>query len=120
MLKYVVGWDFTTEEGLRLGERITNLQRLFNLRRGLKPEDTFDIGERFMESPDVGPAKGHSIKPILKDLVKEYYQKMGWDEETGVPLPETLKKLDLSEYVDDAKEMLKLLKGKKSKKNEQK
>ena len=116
MIKYVVGWDFTTEEGLRLGERITNIQRLFNLRRGLKPEDTFDIGQRFMESPDVGPAKGNSIKPILKDLVKEYYQQMGWDEETGVPLPETLKKLDLSEYIDDAEEMLKLLKDRKNKK----
>jgi aldehyde:ferredoxin oxidoreductase len=101
MIKYVIGWDFTTEEGLLVGERITNLQRLFELRRGLKPEDTFDIGERFMEAPNVGPAKGNSIKPIIKDLVREYYREMGWDENTGIPLKETFKKLDLSEYLHD-------------------
>lgn len=101
MIKYVIGWDFTTEEGLQVGERITNLQRLFELRRGLKPEDTFDIGERFMEAPNVGPAKGNSIKPILKDLVKKYYREMGWDENTGIPLKETFIKLGLSEYSND-------------------
>ncbi|MCL5069386.1 MAG: hypothetical protein M1308_00575 [Actinobacteria bacterium] len=107
MIKYVIGWDFTTEEGLRVGERITNLQRLFELRRGLKPEDTFDIGERFMEAPNVGPAKGNSIKPILKDLVREYYREMGWDENTGIPLKETFKKLGLTEYSNDLEKVRK-------------
>ena len=67
-----------------------------------------------MEEPEVGPAVGHSIKPILKDLVKEYYELMGWDTETGVPLPDTLKKLGLDEYIADAEEQLKLYKRGKS------
>ena len=96
---------------------LTNIQRIFNLRRGLKPEDTFDIGPRFMEEAKVGPSKGHSIKPILKDLVREYYIEMGWDEVTGVPKRETLIRLDLVEYLDDLEKLQELYSLKKSRIN---
>jgi len=33
----------------------------------------------------------------LRELIKEYYERMGWDRETGKPTPETLKKLGLTE-----------------------
>ena len=32
-------------------------------------------------------------------MVKNYYTLMGWDPETGAPLPATLKKLDLAELL---------------------
>ena len=34
-------------------------------------------------------------------MVNNYYTLMGWDPDTGTPLPETLKKLDLSELIKD-------------------
>ncbi|MFX0201190.1 MAG: aldehyde ferredoxin oxidoreductase C-terminal domain-containing protein [Candidatus Hodarchaeota archaeon] len=33
--------------------------------------------------------------PSYKDGLKEYYKLMGWDEETGRSLPQTLKRLGL-------------------------
>jgi aldehyde:ferredoxin oxidoreductase len=32
-----------------------------------------------------------------------YYEIMGWDPETGKPLPETLEKLGLREVIEDIK-----------------
>ena len=34
-------------------------------------------------------------------MKSNYYSHMGWDPETGRPLPETLKKLDLTELIAD-------------------
>jgi aldehyde:ferredoxin oxidoreductase len=34
-------------------------------------------------------------------MLRNYYQKMGWDPETGKPLAETLEKLDLGHLVKD-------------------
>jgi len=35
------------------------------------------------------------------EMVKNYYTLMGWNPVTGIPLPETLKKLDLSDLIGD-------------------
>lgn len=101
MMKYVVGWDFSYEEAEQIGERITNLQRVFNLRRGLTAADDMDIGERLLEDPGAGIGKGHPWGPHAKKMIKEYYKVMGWEEETGKPLPETLERLDLEHLIKD-------------------
>ena len=36
--------------------------------------------------------------PLMK---ANYYRQMGWDEQTGKPLPETLRALDLEELIPD-------------------
>jgi aldehyde:ferredoxin oxidoreductase len=45
----------------------------------------------------MGPTAGVTID--IDTLVKEYYEAMGWDVETGVPARERLEKLGLSELV---------------------
>ncbi|MFQ6059259.1 MAG: aldehyde ferredoxin oxidoreductase family protein [Anaerolineae bacterium] len=94
-----VGWeDFTSDEAFQVGERVINLERIFALKRGMTPEHDLDISPRLLEAPPSGQAKGKSIEPYLKDMVKEYYRLMGWDEETGKPSKETLSRLGLEEY----------------------
>ncbi len=90
----VTGWSISFDEAMTMGERILNLQRCFNIRHGLTPEDD-DLSERLLSPPVDGPAKGMSAKADLKNMVAEYYRHMGWDLETGKPLPDTLKKLGL-------------------------
>jgi aldehyde:ferredoxin oxidoreductase len=34
-------------------------------------------------------------------MVRNYYETMGWDRETGTPLPDTLEKLGLEDIVKD-------------------
>ena len=53
-------------------------------------------------SPPVGPAlgaKGVNIMEKWDAMVHNYYTLMGWNPDTGAPLPDTLKRLDLMELV---------------------
>ncbi len=94
----ITGWkDFNWDETLTIGHRVITLERIFNMKRGLTIESDLDIGQRLLDPPAEGPAKGKTIAPYLKDLVKEYYECMGWDRETGQPTQETLEKLVLTE-----------------------
>ena len=91
------GWNLSLEETKNIGLRAVNLMKVFNLRAGITRE--LDApSERYGSTPVDGPTKGISIKPHWDSMLRNYYKLMGWDEETGKPLPETLRKLDL-EYV---------------------
>jgi aldehyde:ferredoxin oxidoreductase len=117
MLNAVVESSFTREEAELLGERVTTLMRLYNLRRGLSVEDDFDFGPRLLEAPDPpGPKYYKSIEPYLNEFIHEYYKIMGWDEETGIPTKETLKRLGLEEYINtQSKKQRGAVKSKKQK-----
>jgi aldehyde:ferredoxin oxidoreductase len=89
----VTGIDWTAEELIQAGERIVQLERLFNLREGLVPADD-TLPERFLKEPiPDGPSKGRVVD--LRPMLQEYYQTRGWDPETGKPSPEKLEKLGL-------------------------
>ncbi len=77
----------------RMGERIWNLTRMFNLKAGMTKADE-DLPSRFKEEPlPDGPAAGHLFTDADIDrLLSDYYAVRGWDE-SGVPLPETLSNL---------------------------
>jgi len=94
----ITGWGFTIEEALLIGERVMNLERVCNVRNGFRREDELNIGNRLLESPPEGRAKGKSIKPYLDGMIDEYYKLMGWDLKTGKPYRETLEHLGLEDY----------------------
>ena len=97
-LEAVTGWEnFTREEAFAVGERVVNLERLINMKRGLTIADDLDVGPRLLEAPLKGAAKGISIAPYLRMLVEEYYECMGWERHSGKPTPETLKRLGLDD-----------------------
>lgn len=86
------GVKITTEEFLQIGERIYNLERLFNLRAGLSSADD-RLPDRLLNDPiQTGPSKGMTSR--LKEMLPEYYKIRGWDEK-GVPGKEKLKSLGL-------------------------
>jgi len=82
MLRTAIGVDCPDEEILKAGERIWNMEKLFNLKAGLsKADDT--LPPRLLTEPlPEGPAKGRVCE--LDVMLKEYYELRGWDEE-GVP-----------------------------------
>jgi len=92
MLRAALGWTESNEEILKIGERIWNLERLFNLRAGFtKADDT--LPPRLLKEPlPSGPAKGKVNQ--LEVMLKEYYQVRGWNEE-GVPTEEKMAELSL-------------------------
>lgn len=101
-LEAATGWkDFSREEGFAVGERVINLMRLFNMRRGLTIADDLDVGPRLLEAPTKGAAKGISIAPYMRLMIEEYYERMGWDPKTGKPTQETFEKLGMNDYMED-------------------
>ena len=95
VLNKATGFNFTTEDYLKTGERIWNLTRLFNVREGVTRKDD-NLPARFIEEPlPDGVAKGQVItEKVLGDMLNEYYALRGWDED-GIPTKEKLKELEL-------------------------
>jgi aldehyde:ferredoxin oxidoreductase len=92
-LAAATGVPYTLEGLLKIGERIWNLERLWNERAGLTgKEDT--LPKRILEEPiPSGPAKGQVNK--LGEMLPEYYRLRGWDTE-GRITQEKLKELGLA------------------------
>jgi aldehyde:ferredoxin oxidoreductase len=92
-----IGRDLTLPQFLRLGERIWNLERLFNLGAGFRRADD-GLPERCYE-----PIKGESSEGALftreefAAMLDEYYDLRGWDRE-GVPTDARLEELDILGY----------------------
>ena len=88
---------------MQIGRRIVNQLRVFNFRHGL----TVGLetpSPRYGSTPVDGPAQGKSIMSEWKLMVSNYYEWMGWDKDTGKPLPETLRQLGLESIIPDVKE----------------
>ena len=82
-----------------VGERVTNLMRLVYGRRGFTKADELDVSPKHLEAPNTGPSKGLSIAPYLPAMVDEYYRQMGWNVDTGLVKPETLRRLGPDEFL---------------------
>ncbi len=93
MLEHATGGGYTLEECLKIGERIWNLERLFNLKAGLSGKDDTLPPRILHEGIPEGPAKGMVGK--LPEMLPEYYKMRGW-EPTGVPSKAKLKELALA------------------------
>ena len=93
LFRSVVGVPWDADELTKAGERIVQLERLFNLREGLTPEDD-TLPERFLCEPvKGGPGNGRVVH--LEPMLKEYYQARHWDRKTGRPDSERLDALGL-------------------------
>jgi len=102
LVYYATGLQFSMEEFLRIGERITTLERMFLAREGIgRKDDTLPF--RYFEPMPVGRYKGEKIEPQMLDLMlDEYYQLHGWDQATGIPLRDVLRDLELDFAVPEA------------------
>jgi aldehyde:ferredoxin oxidoreductase len=94
------GWDFTSEEGKRVGLRAVNLMKAFNLNVGIGKDHDYP-STRYGSMPLDGPSVGISIMTHWDDMLKIYYRIMGWNQDTGVPSQETLRDLEIDFVVDD-------------------
>jgi aldehyde:ferredoxin oxidoreductase len=106
-------WDepLTGADLLTIGERIVNLERMYNIREGLSRADD-QLPQRFTTEPaplyefEADPASGEmrrSDEPLRYGLIEDfnrmldrYYELRGWSRE-GVPSEETLRRLGLEE-----------------------
>ncbi len=93
LLNPATGIEYSEESILAAGERIWNLERLFNLREGLGRDDD-SLPPRLTGEPmPEGPAKGQVVE--LEEMLREYYLLRGWDEQ-GRPTRARLAQLGLT------------------------
>ena len=92
MLRNAIGVDLSDEEFLKVGERIWNLERMFNLEAGFTKEDDTLPPRLLEEGVTSGPAKGKVAE--LDIMLKEYYEVRGWNKD-GIPTEEKLDELSI-------------------------
>lgn len=86
------GIAYTDDDLIRAGERIWNLERLWNLRAGIEPSED-KLPKRMLDDAiPAGPAAGEVNR--LSEMLPEYYRLRGWSED-GRPGVEKLEDLGI-------------------------
>ncbi|HKZ87168.1 MAG TPA: aldehyde ferredoxin oxidoreductase family protein [Anaerolineae bacterium] len=93
MMAPATGIDFTFDKSIVQGDRIWNMERLFNLRAGFTAADD-TLPDRMLEPVPGGPRAGSRAE--LQKNLQTYYQLRGWDER-GVPTRQKLAELGLED-----------------------
>jgi aldehyde:ferredoxin oxidoreductase len=116
------GFPVSPSELKEMGERVINLEGIFNAREGIAKEDCefpslwiqnittpFEINT---PTPELGDVKGISYlhdwfgRRVNEDdchaMLDEYYDEREWDVSKGIPTKEKLIKLGLHDYIQDS------------------
>jgi aldehyde:ferredoxin oxidoreductase len=97
MFEAATGISMDVEKLLRAGERVINLERIFNVHRGLGRADDTLPSRFFEEMIPGGPGKGRKIdRKRFNQLLQEFYHLRGWDA-NGIPTEKRLRMLGLSD-----------------------
>jgi aldehyde:ferredoxin oxidoreductase len=95
LVRAATGWDVTSYELYRVGERAWTLARGFNAREGFRPADDH-LSARSHEPTTSGALSETAIDADrLRDAMQMAYGMLGWDRETAIPTPEKLHELDV-------------------------
>jgi aldehyde:ferredoxin oxidoreductase len=102
LFNLVTGKDWSMDEMLLKGQRIRNLERMFDVRQGMTREmDT--LPNKFFDKPlTKGKYKGAVLdRGKFEQMKDEYYEQRGWDLKTGIPTKEKLTELGLEDTIAD-------------------
>ena len=86
LLSSVTGMNYRSEDILLTGERIYNLERLFNVEAGID-------GEEDTLPPKIFSGENALDREIFERMLREYYEFREWKD--GVPTEDKLKRLKL-------------------------
>ncbi|MCS7121897.1 MAG: aldehyde ferredoxin oxidoreductase family protein [Archaeoglobaceae archaeon] len=91
MFNAITDFNFTMDEFLKAGERIMNLKRMINVKRGISSKDD-KLPRIIVDALKAGPTAGKT--PKIDEMLIEYYKLRGWNEK-GIPKEDKLKELGL-------------------------
>ncbi len=94
------GWDLSLDDILEIGERATNLARVFNAREGFTRKDD-TLPDRLFGPLENGALQGESFpRDEFESALTVLYGLKGWNTETGTPTQERLEVLSLGWAAD--------------------
>ena len=98
----VTGKEWDMQYLAQVGERIRNLERMFDVRQGVRRGDD-SLPRKFFEKPlTKGKYKDAVLdKEKFEGMKDEYYELRGWSKETGVPSKEKLMDLGLEDVASE-------------------
>ncbi|RLG79117.1 MAG: aldehyde ferredoxin oxidoreductase [Thermoprotei archaeon] len=97
MLEGVTGFKYTPDELRKIGEKIWNLERAFNVLSYGDGREYDTLPPRLLNEPmPEGPTKGHVVR--LNEMLDEYYKVRGWKD--GRPTRAKLEELGLRWVAD--------------------
>lgn len=92
----VTGVEYGIHDILAIGERAQTLSRLLNLREGSGAEED-RLPRRVMTAFEAGPLEGSGISDQdFAWFLRRFYERMGWDPETGEPTRQRLEALGIA------------------------
>jgi aldehyde:ferredoxin oxidoreductase len=92
-LNMITDWGIDIPEYMKVGERLFNLKRMYNVRLGISRKDDF-LPYRFLTLNRTGEGLSNQLPPMGK-LLSDYYAYRKWSED-GIPTPEKLEELGLN------------------------
>lgn len=97
-----LGRQVSAQDLDRVGERVWNLVRMFNLAAGFTAADDTLSGKITKQALENGPHEGRTLSPETLEALKElYYRQRGWDDE-GRPKASKLRELGLANLIERA------------------
>lgn len=99
MYSAATGVECDVNEFLKIGERIWNLEKLFNLKAGFTRKDDTLPERMFNEPIKSGPSKGEVVdRAQFEKMLDEYYELRGWDRDS-VPTKSKLEELGIADLL---------------------
>jgi aldehyde:ferredoxin oxidoreductase len=99
LMDAITGWENSLWEVMKLGERRTNLAKVFNYREGLRREHDI-LPERFYEQLTKENIESAVLdKKEFNEAIDLMYEMMNWEED-GRPRKAKLHELDIGWAID--------------------
>ncbi|HPQ43236.1 MAG TPA: aldehyde ferredoxin oxidoreductase family protein [Syntrophales bacterium] len=97
IIEAATGAGYDAKSLMKAGERIWNVERLFNQKAGLTSADD-SLPKRMLTEPmPEGPSKGQVVE--LNKMITEYYTVRGWNSDGSIPINK-LVELDICPQID--------------------
>ncbi len=96
----VTGWKLSKDDYMQTAERILSVRKAFNVREGLKAEDS-KLHPRAAGNPPLtgGPLKGKKVD--MENLESQFFSMLDWDPVTGGPTKAKMAQLGIAELFAD-------------------
>jgi aldehyde:ferredoxin oxidoreductase len=94
----ISGYEIDLPEALKIGRRISAQLRVWSFLHGLDPSRERP-STRYGSIPQDGPARGANIMEHWDWMVRTFRENIGFDADTGLPLPSTLRELGLENLI---------------------
>lgn len=96
LLTSITGIEYDTDKFMKAGERVFNLEKMFNLREGFTRADDALPERFFADAFTMGPEKGAKLdRQEFSEMMDTFYTERNWDPATTRPSDEKLEQLGL-------------------------